>query len=218
MNRVITLKGTGNVSVKSDLIIITMNLKSHKYDYEKTMELAAESVGILQNAIETAGFDKKDLKTTNFNIRTNYKSYRDKNGDYKDKFDGYVCEQGLKIEFDFNTEVLSKVLTAIGKAPVEPNLNIRFSVKDKETVNEELLIRATENARKKAEVLTKASGVILGDLISIDYNWGEVHMYSNTRFMMNEDSIMSLKASAAPDIEPEDIDVNDTVTFVWEIK
>ena len=36
--------------------------------------------------------------------------------------------------------------------------------------------------------------------------------------MMNEDSIMSLKASAAPDIEPEDIDVNDTVTFVWEIK
>ena len=91
MNRLITLKGTGNVSVKPDLIIITMNLESHKYDYEKTMELAAESVSILQNAIETAGFDKKDLKTTNFNIRTNYKSYRDKNGDYKDKFDGYVC-------------------------------------------------------------------------------------------------------------------------------
>ena len=218
MNRIITLKGTGNVSVKTDLNIITMNLKSHQYDHEKTMELAAEAVNILQNAIETAGFDKKDLKTTNFNIRTNYKSYRDKNGDYKDKFDGYVCEQGLKIEFDFNTEVLSKLLNAVGKAPVEPNLNIRFSVKDKEAVNEELLIRATENARKKAEILTKASGVILGDLISIDYNWGEVHMYSNTRFMMNEDSIMSLKASAAPDIEPEDIDVSDTVTFVWEIK
>ena len=62
MNRIITLKGTGNISVKPDLIIITMDLESHKYDYEKTMELAAESVSILQNAIETAGFDKKDLK------------------------------------------------------------------------------------------------------------------------------------------------------------
>ena len=218
MNRIIKLKGTGNVSVKPDLIIITMNLKSHQYDYEKTMEFAAESVGILQNAIETASFDKKDLKTTTFNISTHYESYRDKDNNYKNRFDGYVCEQGLKIEFDFNTEVLSKLLNAVVKAPVEPNRNIQFSVKDKEAVNEELLIRATENARKKAEVLTKASGVILGDLISIDYNWGEVHMYSNTRFMMNEDSIMSLKASAAPDIEPEDIDVSDTVTFVWEIK
>ena len=35
---------------------------------------------------------------------------------------------------------------------------------------------------------------------------------------MMEDSIMSVKASAARDIEPEDIDVSDTVTFVWEIK
>ena len=217
MNKIITLKGTGNVSVKPDLIIITMDLESHKYDYEDTMKLAAESINILQDAIETAGFDRKDLKTTNFNIRTHYKSYRDKNDDYQEKFDGYICEQGLKLEFDFNTVLLSKLLTAVGKAPIEPNLNIQFSVKDKDAVNEELLIRATENAKRKAEILTKASGVTLGDLISIDYNWGEVHMYSNTRFMM-EDSVMSLKASSAPDIEPEDIDVSDTVTFVWEIK
>ena len=106
MNRLITLKGTGNISVKPDLIIITMDLESHKYDYEETMQLATESVNILQNAIETAGFDKNELKTTNFNIRTNYKNYRDKNDNYKEKFDGYICKQGLKLEFDFNTEVL----------------------------------------------------------------------------------------------------------------
>ena len=32
-----------------------------------------------------------------------------------------------------------------------------------------------------------------------------------------EDRCMAFKASA-PDIEPDDIDVSDTVTFVWEIK
>lgn len=217
MKRLITLKGTGNLSVKPDLIIITMNLESHEYDYEETMKLAADSVNVLQNAIKTAGFDKKDLKTTNFNIRTHYESYRDKDDNYKSKFDGYICEQGLKLEFDFNTEVMSKVLTAIGKAPIEPNLNIQFSVKDKDAVNEELLIRATENAKRKAEILTKASNVTLGDLISIDYNWGELHLYSNTRFMIQEQN-MSMAKMSAPDIEPDDIDVSDTVTFVWEIK
>jgi uncharacterized protein YggE len=216
MNRTITIKGTGKISVKPDLIIITMRLESHDNNYEKTMKLAAESVNNLQNAIVNAGFNKADLKTTNFNIRTHYESYRDKDNNYKSRFDGYICEQGLKLEFDFNTGILSKVLSAIGKAPVEPNLNIQFSVKDKDAVSEELLVRAAENAKKKAEILTKASNATLGDLISIDYNWGDFYLYSNTNYNV-EDKCLAFKASA-PDIEPDDIDVSDTVTFVWEIK
>ncbi len=216
MNRTITIKGTGKVSVKPDLIIITMRLESHDYEYEKTMKLAAESVNVLQNAIEKAGFNKDNLKTTDFNIRTHYESYRDKDNNYKSRFDGYICEHSLKLEFDFDTGVLSNVLTAIGKAMVEPNLNIQFSVKDKDAVSEELLVRATENAKRKAEILTKASNIALGDLISIDYNWGDLYLYSNTSYNM-EDRCMAFKASA-PDIEPDDIDVSDTVTFVWEIK
>jgi len=217
MNRLITVKGTGNVSVKPDLIIITMNLESHQYDYDKTMELAANSINTLQKAIQIAGFDKKDLKTTSFNIRTHYESYRDKDNNYKSKFDGYICEQGLRLEFNFNTEIMSKVLNSIAKAPIDPKLNIQFSVKDKAAVSEELLISATINAKQKAEILTRASGVSLGELISIDYNWGELHLFSPTRYNL-EDKCMSMSESCAPDIEPDDVDVSDTVSFVWEIK
>lgn len=114
-------------------------------------------------------------------------------------------------------EVMSKVLTAIVKDSMDLQFNIKFSVKDKAAVSEELLISATENAKRKAEILTMASGVTLGDLISIDYNWGELHLYSPTRYNM-EDSCISMSESYAPDIEPDDIDVSDTVSFVWEIK
>lgn len=217
MNRLITVKGTGSVRVKPDLIIITMNLESHKYEYNNTMEVAADSIKTLQDAIQVAGFNKKDLKTTSLNIRTHYENYRDENNNYKNKFNGYVCEQGLKLEFDFNTEVMSKVITAIGKSSVDPRLDIRFSVKDKAAVNEELLISATENAKQKADILTKASGVTLGNLISIDYNWDELNLYSQTRYNM-EDRCMLLDESCSPEMEPDDIEVSDTVSFVWEIK
>lgn len=217
MNRMITVKGSGNVSIRPDLIVITMNLESQNRDYNKTMELAAESIKMQQDAIISAGFDKQDLKTTNFNIKTHYRSYRDKNDNYKSRFDGYICEQGLKLEFDFETEVLSKVLTAIAKAPTDPQFNIQFSVKDKAAVCEELLISATENAKRKAEILAKAAGVTLGDLISIDYNWGELHLYSRTRFDISK-CMVKMSPSSAPVIEPEDINVSDTVSFVWEIK
>ena len=217
MNRLITVKGTGSVSVKPDLIIISMDLESHQYDYEDTMRLATESIDALQEAIQGVGFEKFDLKTTSFNVSTHYESYRDEDNNYKSRFDGYLCEQGLKLEFDFNTDLLANVLNAITRASTNPQLNIQFSVKDKAAVSEELLIRATENAKKKAEILAKASGVILGDLVSIDYNWGELHLYSQTRYAM-EDKLMKMSESYAPDIEPNDIDVSDTVTFVWEIR
>lgn len=54
----------------------------------------------------------------------------------------------------------------------------------------------------------------------IDYNWGELNIYADTRYDMAEDCLME----AAPmmpraiDIEPDDIDVRDTATFVWEIE
>ena len=217
MERLITVKGIGNINIKPDLIIINMELVSHKYDYEETMKLATDSVSKLEKAIEEAGFNKKELKTTSFNIRTSYKSYYDENKNYKNKFDGYICEQGLKLQFDLDMQVLSKVLTAITKSGVEPRLNIRFSVKDKEKVNEELLINATENARRKAEVLAKASKVNLGKLVTINYNWSEVGIYSKTTYEMENKSRV-MEEAYAPNIEPDDIELSDTATFVWEIK
>ena len=217
MERLIIVKGIGNVNVKPDLIIINMELVSHKYDYEETMKLATDSVSKLEKAIEEAGFNKKELKTTSFNIRTSYKSYYDENKNYKNKFDGYICEQGLKLQFDLDMQVLSKVLTAITKSGVEPRLNIRFSVKDKDKVNEELLINATENARRKAEVLAKASKVNLGKLVTINYNWSEVGIYSKTTYEMENKSLV-MEEAYAPNIEPDDIELSDTATFVWEIK
>lgn len=217
MERLITVKGVGNINVKPDLIVITMDLVSHEYSYEDTMELATNSVDALEKAIERVGFNKKDLKTTRFDISTKYKSYYDENNKYKSEFDGYACEQGLKLQFDLDMNMLSKVLTAITKSGVNPTINIRFSVKNKEKVSEELLIDATENARRKAEILTKASKVNLGRLVSIDYNWSELNIYSNIEYEM-ESKIISEEKAYAPDIEPDDINLSDTVAFVWEIK
>lgn len=57
-------------------------------------------------------------------------------------------------------------------------------------------------------------------LLSIDYNWGELNVYSNTRYDMAEDCLVApmMARCAEIDIEPDDIDISDTATFVWEIK
>ncbi|MGL5378332.1 SIMPL domain-containing protein [Clostridium sp.] len=217
MEHSIKVRETAKISVKPDLIIINMELVSHKYEYDDTMEVATNSVKLLEEAVESVGFNKKDLKTTTFNVYASYKSYYDKDNINQKEFDGYICEQGLKLQFDLDMDVLANVINAIAKSKVNPKLDIKFSVKNKDEVTEKLLVKATEGARKKAEVLSKASRVSLGKLISIDYNWNEINLYSPTSYGIENKGIIMGK-SFAPNIEPDDISLSDTVVFVWQIK
>ena len=110
-------------------------------------------------------------------------------------------------------------MSAIANCGAKPELRIAFTVKNPAETNEALLISATQNARAKAEILCKASGSELGKLLSIDYNWGELNLISSTQYEMYDcvQPIMATKSCAVPEIEPDDIDVSDTVAFIWEI-
>lgn len=218
MSRTITVKGIGRVTTPPDYVIISMSLEAQEMDYEATMELAAQKIEQLNTSFEEIGFEKKSVKTTNFNVRTDYERVKDKNGNYQSVFNGYICSHRLKVEFDFDTKRLAQTLYAISRCLAQPELSIAFTVKDPSAVNSELLRSATVNAKQKAQILCEASGVKLGQLLSIDYNWGELNVISHTDYMLEERCMAMPTSSLADiDIEPDDIDVSDTATFVWEI-
>ena len=214
--RIITVRGTGEVSAAPDSTVLTMTLNTLDKDYDRAVSTAAELLEKLREALRGAGFEEKDLKTSNFNVRSEYESIRDENGTYKSAFSGYACTHGLKLEFDFDTDRLSKALKAISGCLADPQLSVRFTVKDRAALEEALLKSAAENAKRKAEVLTKAAGVGLGDLLRIDYDFAELSVYSRTEFCM-EDRCMAKGNGAALDFEPEDISLSDSASFTWEI-
>jgi len=216
MERTITVKGTGKVSAKPDLIVVRMDLSSRAVRYEETMSGAALAVTRLQKAIEKAGFSKSDLKTTDFSIDTDYESYRDEEGNYKSRFRGYVCKQKTKLEFPLDTKQLSVVIGHVSNSLAEPKLSISFTVKDADSIQDELLASAAANARHRAEVLAKGAGATLGDLLQIDYTWGELHLYSPTRLTLHDEVLFS--EAVMPELEPDEIDLNDSATFVWAIR
>ncbi len=218
--RSITVKGTGSVKAKPDFIVITFRLKAADRSYEKAMALASRQIDAVNEALSGIGFEKGSLKTADFRIRTEYESIRDKNGDHKSVFSGYSCVHQMKLCFDFDNRLLGKTLSAIASTAVDPQLEVAFTVKDPDAISEELLQSAAASARKKAGILCEASGVQLGQLVSIDYSWGELNVYSRTRYDM-EDCCMALPMAAKgfeADLDPDDISVNDTAVFVWEIR
>ena len=121
--------------------------------------------------------------------------------------------------FDFDNLRLIKVLSSISASDAKPELSIAFTVKDPSKVHEALLENAALNAKNKAEVLCRSSGVKLGELLSINCNWDEPNVISRTRYEITDEMIPPMAASecSMPEVEPDDIDVRDTATFVWEI-
>lgn len=214
--RTITVKGIGAVSVKPDLIVLRLSMETAEYEYDAAMKAAAEKIDFLNKALEAAGFEKKSAKTADFRVRADYDRLNDGKGNYTSVFMGYKCRHELKIEFDFDTKRLAKALSEISKCIAKPEISIDFTVKDSSAVSGELLKAAAKNAREKAEILCAASGAKLGDLLSIDYNRVELHLYSATDYDV-EDKCMMLGAADDMDIEPEEIKARDTATFEWEI-
>ena len=217
MARTITVKGVGKATVKPDQVEIRLTLTAKDKVYDKSMSMAAEQVENIKRALEKAGFGEGSLKTTNFDIRAVYDSVRDRDRNYISVFDGYECTHNLKLVFDFDTVRLSSALGAVAKSRVNPKINIDFTVKNPAAVNEMILQDAAANARKKAEILCAASGVKLGNLVCIDYNWGEVTYVSRAKYAMDD----CIAVGAAPcdiEIDPDDIEAGDTAAFVWEIE
>lgn len=218
MTKTITIKGVGKASTRPDLIVVTMNLETEDKEYNKTFDAASKKIEELNKALEKVGFEKNSIKTTNFNVYTKYDNVKVGNV-YKNVFAGYICRHSLKVEFDFSVKVLSQVLSAISSCSAEPELNIAFTVKDPSKISQELLMSASRNAKEKALVLCSASGATLGDLISIDYNWSDINVYSRTNYSIENKCLLASRAKATSiDFEPDDIKLTDSATFVWEIK
>lgn len=216
MEKVITVRGVGKASAKSDTAVLTLVLSALDVKYDAAMAIAEKQLDSVRQSFVENGFKKDDIKTVDFHVVAEKKSVHDKNGNYSTVFAGYRCSHTLKITFDFDARRLGKALAAATACTAEPELNIAFTVKDKTAVSAAVLESAAKSAREKAEVLAAASGVKLGELVNIDYNFSEHGAASPTRFLAcNADAGI---AARSMEIEPEDVVATDSAAFTWTIE
>ncbi len=219
--RTIRVTGKGQLKVKPDMTRITMSLEGTFPEYSDALRRSAEDTERIKDLLSGFGFERTDLKTLNFNVETEYESYKE-HGTYKQRFVGYKYHHLMKVEFESDNERLGKLLYALAHCPVKPEFRLSYTVKDPEAAKNELLGKAIADAKEKSTVLTTAAGVTLKSIQNIDYSWGQINfeVQPMNRMLMAEECCEAPTAAYGSydmDIEPDDIEVSDTVTVVWEI-
>lgn len=220
MERTIRVTGKGKISVKPDTIRLRISMEDTFREYDDALRHSTDSAELLKGMFEGLGYDRKALKTVLFNINTEYESYQDRDKSWKRRFKGYKYTHRMKLEFPADNIRLGKILYALAHCPVSPEFSIEYTVADPEAAKNELLGKAVKDSMQKASVLAEASGVKLDKILTIDYSWGEIDFVSRPLQEMSlrccaEDTCSP--ASYDMDIEPDDIDITDTVTVVWNI-
>lgn len=220
MERTIRVTGKGKLSVKPDTIRLIITMEDIEKEYANALRLSAEMTEKIKNIFEEQGFERHELHTLKFNVEAEYERYQDRDNCWKNRFEGYKFNHRMKIEFPADNKRLGKILYALGHAPICPEIRLEYTIADPEKSKNELLEKAVLDSSQKAQVLAKAAGVSLGNILNIDYSWGEIDFVSKPMetFALQDCCMSKSIDSYDIDIEADDIDVTDIVTVVWEIR
>lgn len=212
----ITVKGTGRMNLSPDTIVIDMTVRSEDPDYEKAVKKAHLSLGAIGERLAEAGFGKDDLRTSDFSADTVYESENDERGIWHNVFKGYSCVYRMKLEFPFDSARLSDALKALSASGTQPEMDIAFTVKDRRSLEKELIRRACLDAEEKAETIAEVSGRKITGLASAVYGDDMPSFRSGTRFTVKMGALDRGYEDAA--VMPEDIEETEEVTCVYEME
>ena len=215
MNRTIKVKGMARAKFPPDSITVALTLEAADRDYQKTLDIAAEKLVKLQKAAAAAGFEKKELKTSSFNVADEYEYAQSGVVGNNRQFVGYKCSHLLNLEFGMDMERLGKALAALSECKADSEFHISFGVKDIDPLKKRLLAQAVRDAAEKAEILAEAAGLKLKEIIAITCGDIDESIVSPTAF--NQPVSAALR-SVQLDITPENVDTDVSVNVEWEIE
>ena len=211
---IITVDGSGKVTVKPDVAVINAGVVTEK---NTVAEAQKENTDKMNAIIKTLKTDFKitdnDIKTSQYNIYPRY--------DWTDgaqKIIGYSVSQSVEIkvrDFDQIGGILAKAAELGTNSLNGPT----FSVDDPEVYKAEAREKAITKAKEKSRILADQVGIKLGSIVNFSENFGgplSPIAYSNDMAFglggANEKSLPT------PTIEPGSEEISVNVSISYEIR
>lgn len=160
----IIVAGTGTVSLPADTATLELGASFKAQTAQEAQQLTDAAIRQILEALDGLGIEKKDIITSNYSVYVEvpYQEY----GSIGQAPPVYNASNMLFIKIR-DLEKVASVIDAATEAGANQIYSLTFSSSEASAGNHRALELAVENARTKAEVLAKASGKTLGELVTI---------------------------------------------------
>ncbi|HAE12779.1 MAG: SIMPL domain-containing protein [Chitinophagales bacterium] len=185
----IAVTGLGKTDFESDLVVWSGYFQKKNPDLKEAYAQLNEDRDLIKSYLKEKGIPDNEIKFSSVDINRDYDSYYDTNGKYVSRFAGYSLNQYVTIESHQLDEIdaLSREVTELINKGVEFYSNQpSYYFTRLDSLKIDLIARATEDGRKRAENIAEQAHARLGSLTNAsmgvfqiiaqnsteDYSWG----------------------------------------------
>jgi uncharacterized protein YggE len=201
----VTASGTGETYAAPDMAQVYFGAT---VTADEAADALGQANGIAEEitaAVKDAGVDAKDIQTANVSVypQQNYE------GDTV-RITGYQATIQVSVKIR-DIEAVGDVIGAASGAGANEISGPSFMLDDDAEANAAAIELAIEDARARAEVMAKASGKTLGEIISVNETGATTPIYYGAA----RDTMAAAESVA---IEPGQLNITTSVTVVFELK
>jgi hypothetical protein len=216
----ISFQGEGEVLVSPDTAVITGTVRVEAKTMKEAQDQAATKVASAMNFLKDAGIQDKDIKTQGYTSYPKYETQRQTvyciqapcpQPDGKQVVIGYEVAQTLVVKVRV-ADLAGKIVDGLGDAGVAEISGPEFTVADPDIHQAEARKLAIDDAKAKAEMLSKDLGVKLVRIVS----FSEGAQYPMYRSEMKMD--MAAGSAVQTELPKGENSITSNVTITYEIR
>lgn len=210
--RVITVTGEGEAAVAPDMAIVNLTVLREGETAREALDAGNAAMADVLAALREAGIADRDLQTAGFGIAPQYVYPENGENGEGPRITGYQVTNSLSVRVR-ELDDLGGLLDRAVSLGVNQGGDILFTNDDPASAMDEARRDAVEDARNRAETLTEAAGIGLGDIVRID----ESVQQAPPMPMMRAEMARSLSADAAVPVAAGENTYSVSVTITWEL-
>lgn len=217
----ISFEGKGEVSAAPDLATVSFTIRENTKEVKDAQDKVTAKESVVLAFLDKSGIAKKDIKTESYNTYPKYDYGNPCYGGYgmpcpqqEPKITGYEVSEYISVKIHDLTKAgeVVKGITAVGITEMS---GPSFSIEKEDALKSQARKMAIDEAKAKAEALSKDLGVRLVRIVNFSENGNYPMMYG--KGMMAADSVSSAP-SPAPELPTGENKITSNVTITYEIR
>lgn len=164
----ITVTGLAEIDFTSDLIVWSGTFNRYGFELKTAYSILKQDESAIKSYLNSKGIPDSNIVFSSVNITKNYqRKYDDKGNEISADFSGYTLTGKVRVESrDINrVEKLSREITELLEKGIELNSNEpQYYYTKLNELKIDLLAKASEDAKTRAETIAKNSGGSLGGI------------------------------------------------------
>ncbi len=203
----VVVSATGRVLVKPDMAEFDVVVKSDANTAETAVSETAEKYRAVQSQLRTAGISQEDALTASFIVSPRWE-WNPTLG--KSVLKGYSARHVILVKVR-KLERIGQAIDAVARGGGDEVQNVNFSSSRYDSLRQDALAEAVENARRDAGIMARAAGGHIGYLIEVSVNEPSIRV----RPRLAGVAMKAAPLSAPTEIAPADQDISVTINSRW---